>query len=111
MIEEPPPDEMVVLRFPVDYFGWHTSMTMHRAIVNPGWTYRQAIVDRGETINRAYQRMLWRLDLAKPVYRSNGDYRAVEHLKYYAMLEHEAAFLATYFELSQQPITFVSMAA
>jgi hypothetical protein len=36
VIAAPPPDEMLLLRFPID-FGWHTSMTMRRAIVN-GWT-------------------------------------------------------------------------
>jgi hypothetical protein len=36
VVAEPPHDEMVLLRFPID-FGWHTSMTMRRAIVN-GWT-------------------------------------------------------------------------
>jgi len=63
---------MVLLRFPLD-FGWHTSMTMRRAIVNAGWTYRQAIVDRAATIERAVQRMLRWLGLAKPVWRSNDD--------------------------------------
>jgi hypothetical protein len=110
VIEQPPPDEMVLLRFPVD-FGWHTSMTMRRAIVNPTWTYKQAIVDRAETIERAEQRMLRRLGLAKPVCRSNDDYRIAERLKYYAMLEHDAAFLASYYELAQQPVAFVSLAA
>jgi hypothetical protein len=100
---------MVVLRFPID-FGWHTSMTMHRAIVN-GWTYRQAIVDRAATIDRAYQRMLRRLGLTKPVCRSNGDYRIADRLRYYSMLEHEAGFLANYYELTQQSVTFVALAA
>jgi len=111
VIEEPPPDEMVVLRFPVDYFGWYVSMAMRRAIVNPTWTYKQAIVDRAVTIDRAYQRMLRRLGLAKPVCRSNDDYRIAKRLEYYSMLGHEAAFLATYYELLGQPVTVVSMAA
>jgi hypothetical protein len=109
VIAAPPPDEMVVLRFPLD-FGWHTSMTMYRAIVN-GWTYRQAIVDRAATIDRAYQRMLRRLGLPKPVCRSNQDYRIAKHLEYYSMLDHEAAFLASYYELIQQPVTLVVLAA
>jgi hypothetical protein len=110
VIEEPPPDEMVLLRFPID-FGWHTSMTMRRAIVNPTWTYRQAIFDRRETINWAYQRMLRRLGLAKPVYRNNEDCRIAKRLEYYAMLDHEAAFLASYYELTQQPVALVALTA
>jgi len=111
VIDEPPPDEMVVLRFPVDYFGWYVSMAMRRAIINPTWTWKQAIVDRDETINRAYQRMLRRLGLEKPVYRNGQDGRIAEHLKYYAMLDHEAAFLATYFQLTGQAVTSISLAA
>jgi hypothetical protein len=109
VIEQPLPDEMVLLRFLLD-FGWYTSMTMRRAILNPNWSYRQAIVDRAATIDSAVQRMLRRLGLAKPAWRSNNGYRAVEHLRYYAMLEHEAAFLATYYELLGQPAAFVPLA-
>lgn len=111
VIDVPPPDEMVILRFPLDYFGWYVSMAMRRAIINPTWTWKQAIVDRDETINRAYQRMLRRLGLEKPVYRNGQDGRIAEHLKYYAMLDHEVAFLATYFQLTGQAVTSISLAA
>jgi len=86
-------------------------MAMRRAVVNPTWTWKQAIVDRDETIDRAYQRMLRRLGLEKPAYRSNQDGRIADLLKYYAMLDHEAAFLASYYEFVGQPVTAISLTA
>jgi hypothetical protein len=55
--------------------------------------------------------MLRRLGLEQPVCRSNDDYRNAARLKYYSMLEHEAAFLASYYELLGQPVTLVALAA
>ena len=109
VIDQPPPDAIVLQRFPID-LGWHTSMTMRRAIVNPTWTYKQAIVDRAVTIERAVQRMLRRLGLAKPVGKAMPTIESPNG-SFYAMLGMRAGFLASYYALLQQPVAFVAIAA
>ena len=101
VVDQPPLDEMTMLWFPLA--GWRTAMIVHRAVLNPTWTYRQAAFDRAATIERSYQAMLDLLDLEEPTCRGGepfmADAKKIDLLKYYSMLEHEDAFAATYEEL------------
>jgi hypothetical protein len=63
VIEPPPPDEMVLLRFPLDSFGWHTSMSMRRAIVKNGKSTDKKLSNG--TIAIAFRRLRRALAIAR----------------------------------------------
>lgn len=96
----PPPDPMVMCWHPGGS-GWLTPMIIHRAVLNPRVTYRQARHDSRMALRRAYREMLAQLHLLQSQQLDN---QAVERLTFHAMLREDDAFRELYHQLTRQSV-------
>jgi hypothetical protein len=100
----PPPDVLIVQWFPLD--NWRVPMAIRRAAEHPDWSYWATRHDADNLIQTAYKGMLEQLKLPQLPSVSTSDIerwmhsaRAIERLKFYAMLGHTDGFHAAYQEL------------
>lgn len=103
-VDAPPPDDLVFRWFPLDEY--HASLLMRRAFEHPGWSYKAVSLAATDTTRDAEKAMLERLGLSMLYAGSNqhsiqGEVRMRRLMGLYAALGDDAAFLATYGDLSR----------